>query len=63
MVTETVLLSALTIGAGLLSGLFAICYKSKCTDISCCCFKVHRDVSVEEEEDAAAAAAATATVQ
>jgi hypothetical protein len=53
MVTETFLLSALTIVAGLISGACALCYKSKCSDVSCCCFKIHRDTKIEEEEDMA----------
>ena len=53
MVTETFLLSVITIVAGLVSGAFALCYKSKCSDVSCCCFSIKRDTRAEEEEDMA----------
>ena len=27
------------------------CYKSKCSEVECCCIKIKRDVQVELEED------------
>ena len=53
MVTETFLLSAITIIAGLLSATIAVCYKSKCSHIRCCCFDVERDTTTELKEDLA----------
>ena len=26
------------------------CLKSKCDEVSCCCFKIHRNIAAEEEE-------------
>ena len=31
--------------------LIRYCYKSKCTEFECCCFKLKRNVDVEKEED------------
>lgn len=42
--------SFVTIVSGLLLALIAICYKSKCTEIQCCCIKIKRDVETEQEE-------------
>lgn len=53
MVTETFLLSALTIAAGLISGAIAMAYKSKCVKFHCWCIDIERDVKVEEKEDLA----------
>ena len=27
------------------------CYKSKCSEFSCCCMKLKRDVDIEKQED------------
>jgi hypothetical protein len=40
------LATAVTIMAASLGGLLAVCFKSRCDDISCCfgCLKIHRNV-------------------
>jgi len=40
----------ITTMVGLILGLARMAYKSKCKEVSCCCFKVVRDVVVEEKE-------------
>ena len=52
-VTETFLLSALTIGSGIIMGVVGVCYKSKCSRLKCCCIDIERNVIVEEHEDLA----------
>jgi hypothetical protein len=44
------LATAVTIMAASLGGLLAVCFKSRCDDISCCfgCVKIHRNVPAEE---------------
>ena len=37
--------------AGLIFGLFKMCLKSKCDNVSCCCIKIHRDISAESKLD------------
>jgi hypothetical protein len=27
------------------------CYKSKCSEVECCCFKIKRNIEIEKEED------------
>lgn len=36
---------------GFLAGIIAVCYKSKCSHVECCCFKIDRDVATEATED------------
>ena len=36
--------------AALIFGLVKACLKSKCDEVSCCCFKIHRNIAAEEEE-------------
>ena len=35
--------------AALIFGLVKACLKSKCDEVSCCCFKIHRNIEAEEE--------------
>jgi len=35
---------------GLILGIVRICYKSRCKEVSFCCFKVVRDTDAEERE-------------
>ena len=41
---STILCTALTLS-------IRFCYKSKCSEVECCCVKIKRDVQVELEED------------
>jgi hypothetical protein len=41
---STLLITAITL-------CIRFCYKSKCSEVECCCFKIKRDVQVELEED------------
>ena len=34
--------------AALIFGLVKACLKSKCDEVSCCCFKIHRNIEAEE---------------
>ena len=36
---------------GFIAGIAALCYKSKCKHIECCCFKIVRDTDIELKED------------
>jgi hypothetical protein len=38
-------------GFGFLGAVLAVCYKSKCKTIECCCIKINRDVELEEKVD------------
>jgi len=40
----------LTTLAGLILKLSSMAYKSKCKEVSCCCFKIVRDTETEEKE-------------
>jgi len=53
VITETFLLSALTIGSGIIMGIVGVCYKSKCAKFRMCCIDIERNVIVEEHEDLA----------
>ena len=57
LITETFLLSSLTLLLGFFTGVVGMCYRSKCKDLSCCCFHVVRDIEAEEKEDLAAVSA------
>lgn len=43
----------MTICSGIILAVFAVCYKSKCRNISCCygLIQIDRDVAIEEELD------------
>ena len=51
VLSEGIYAMLITGGFGFVAGVLAILYKSKCTRIECCCFKIKRDVQVELEED------------
>lgn len=36
---------------GFVIALLKLCYKSKCKEVSCCCFKIVRDIESEVEVD------------
>lgn len=36
---------------GFVIALVKLCYKSKCKEVSCCCFKIVRDIESEVEVD------------
>ena len=38
-------------GFGFMGAVLAVCYKSKCSKVSCCGFEIVRDVAVEEKID------------
>jgi len=38
-------------GFGFMGGVLAVCYKSKCSKVSCCGFEIVRDVAGEEKLD------------
>ena len=49
--SETFWVSFVTIGSGLIASAIAVCYKSKCSDISFCGVSIKRNVNVEMKED------------
>jgi hypothetical protein len=53
--TETGLISIITIGMAFLSAVVGVCYKSKCSHIKCCygCMDIDRDIKSELKEDLA----------
>ena len=53
MISEVFLTSALTLGFGFCTGLLGVCYKSKCSEMDCCCFHIKRDTKTELKEDMA----------
>ena len=44
-------ISLCTIFCTSISLAFKYCYKSKCKEVMCCCFKIIRDVVIEKQED------------
>ena len=48
--TETFWIAFLTIASGLLLKLSSMLFKSKCSECQMCCFKIKRDVVMEEKE-------------
>lgn len=53
MITETGLISIITIGTAFLSAALGFCYKSKCSHIKMGCIEINRDTTVELKEDLA----------
>lgn len=52
MVLSEVFLTGFYItGFGFLGAMLAVCYKSKCSKVSCCGFELVRDVAGEEKLD------------
>lgn len=49
--SEVFLTSLYISGFGFLGAVLAVCYKSKCKTIECCCIKIDRDVGLEEKVD------------
>ena len=49
--TEVFLTFVISSGVGLILAVLKMCYKSKCSSIEVCCFKIVRNVDVEERED------------
>jgi hypothetical protein len=56
MLSEVFYMAVLSTGSGIALACFGLLYKSKCSDISCCCglVKIHRAISSELLEDMAA---------
>ena len=38
-------------GFGFMGAVLAVCYKSKCSKVSCCGFEIVRDIAAEEKID------------
>lgn len=55
LLTETGLISIITIGTAFLSAALGFCYKSKCSRIKLACIEIERDTNTELEEDTMAA--------
>lgn len=51
MLSEIFLTGLYIAGFGFLGGVLAVCYKSKCSKVSCCGFEIIRDVQGEEAID------------
>lgn len=50
MMTEVFWTFFITSIIGLIVGISRMCYKSKCKEVSMCCFKIIRDTETEEKE-------------
>ena len=51
MVSEVFLTFSVTSFIGCFLGIANLCYRSKCSEIGMCCFKIKRNIEVEEHED------------
>ena len=51
MLTETGVISIVTMGFAFLTGALGFAYKSKCSNFKCCCIDVTRDIKTELKED------------
>ena len=51
MVSEVFWSFLITSMVGFVIALVKMCYKSKCKEVSCCCFKIVRDIESEIEVD------------
>ena len=49
--TEVFLTFVISSGVGLILAVLKMCYKSKCSSIEVCCFKIVRNIEMEEKED------------
>lgn len=50
-VSEVFLSLIVTSVIGLVGVSLRICYKSKCSEVNCCCFKIKRDTQAETQEE------------
>ena len=50
MLSETFWVAFITVASGLLLKLASMVFKSKCSECQMCCFKLKRDVVLEEKE-------------
>ena len=50
-ISEVLLTFIITSGIGLILAIGKLCYKSKCKEVSICCFKIIRDTENEEKID------------
>jgi hypothetical protein len=51
MMSEVFWSFLITSMVGFVIALLKLCYKSKCKEVSCCCFKIVRDIESEVEVD------------
>lgn len=51
LLTETGLISIITLGTAFLSAALGMCYKSKCSSIKFCGVEINRDTQAELKED------------
>ena len=51
MVSDVILLAIITSCVSVITLVVKLCLRSKCTDISLGCLKIHRDTSLEERFD------------
>jgi hypothetical protein len=51
MLTESGLISLTIIGCGVITTISRLFYKSKCSEVSICCLKFHRNIEAEIELD------------
>ena len=50
MLSETFWVAFITVASGLLLKIASMLFKSKCSECQMCCFKIRRDVQLEERE-------------
>jgi hypothetical protein len=50
MLSETFWVAFITVASGLLLKIASMLFKSKCSECQMCCFKIRRDVVLEEKE-------------
>ena len=51
MVSDVIMLAIITSSVSVITLVVKLCLRSKCTDISLGCLKIHRDTSLEERFD------------
>ena len=49
--SEVFLTFVVSSGVALILAVLKMCYKSKCSSIELCCFKIVRNIELEEKED------------
>tara|TARA_R110000868_G_scaffold204631_1_gene452743 strand:- start:90 stop:305 length:216 start_codon:yes stop_codon:yes gene_type:complete len=49
--TEVFLTFVVSSGVALILAVLKMCYKSKCSQVEFCCFKIVRNIEMEEKED------------
>ena len=51
MLSEVFWVAFITTVSGMLIKLVSMAYKSKCTEVECCCIKIKRDIEAEVSVD------------